>query len=232
MITKFKIFESLEERTSNAFFKWYNNLKPITNENEEYLYDTQLKSWLLYKSYFENKDIFNFKSYEDYQAALNLAKEKYFSKLKNVKEGVDYKIIYKDEQVKIIVPLTLNGSCKYGYNTKWCTSMLERPNNFTLYKNNGELYRFIFNDDTKFSLHWAENGNKSFRNQLDKELEYDKNETFVLDNTPFELSDDAKISVSIDYITKYWNYYYIRKWRKTKKINNIEEYKKYLTWYL
>jgi len=232
MITKFNIFESLEERTSNAFFKWYNNLKPIKNEEEEYLYETQLKSWLLFKSYFENKDIFNFKSYEDYQESLSLAKEKYFSKLKNVKEDIDYKIIYKDDNVAVIVPLTLNGSCKYGYNTKWCTSMIERPDNFKLYKNNGELYRFIFNDDIKFSLHWADNGNKFFRDQLDKELKYDKNETFILDNTPFELSEDAKIAVSVDYITKKWNYYYPKKWRKTKKINTIEEYKKYLTWYL
>lgn len=234
MITKFKIFESAEERTSEAFTKWYKKLFPINyifTEDDDYFFQQRLKAWLLYKPYFEDKNILNYKTYEDYEAALEIAKNKYYSKLKNVKEGVDYETIYTDDKVKILVPLTINGSCKYGYNTKWCTAMLEAPHNFERYKRDGELYRFIFNDDTKFSLHWANNGHKSFRNQIDEELEYNKNreyDSFTLVDAPFELSDDAKIAVSIDYMTKKWDYYYPKTWRKTKRFNNIEDYKKYL----
>ena len=235
MIIKFKIFESAEERTSMAFTKWYNkvyDLKYETPEEDEYFLQQRLNGWLLYKPYFEDRNIFNYKTYEDYVDALEVAKDKYFSKLKNIKEGADYETIYEDDKVKIIVPLTINGSCKYGYNTKWCTSMLESPHNFERYKKSGELYRFIFKNDTKFSLHWANNGHKSFRDQLDNELEYIQKimeyDSFTLVNSPFELADDAKIAISIDYITTKWNYHYPKKWRKSKKINNIEDYKKYL----
>lgn len=231
MITNFKIFESLEERTTIAFTKWYNKyykLKYNTTEEDQYFFGQRLKSWLLYKPYFEDKNILNYKSYEDYLVALDIAKEKYFSKLKNIKEGIDYEIIYKDDNVKVIVPLTLNGSCKYGYNTKWCTAMLESPHNFEKYKRNGELYRFIFNDDTKFSLHWANNGNKFFRDQLNEEIKMPYSETFALMETPFELSNEGKIAVSIDYMTKKWNYYYQKRWRKTIYLKNIDDYKKYL----
>ena len=239
MITRFKIFESAEERTSLAFTKWYNNvykLKYDSIEDDEYFFNQRLKAWLLYKPYFEDKNILNYKTWEDYLESLELAKDKYFSKLKNVKEGVDYETIYKDDEVKVLVPLTINGSCKYGYNSKWCTAMLEAPHNFERYKRDGELYRFIFNDDTKFSLHWANNGHKSFRNQIDEEIkmpaEHYSHDSFMLLETPFNLSNEGKIAVSVDYITKKWTYYYPEKWRKSRAVKNIDDYKKYLNWEL
>jgi len=234
MITNFKIFESLEERTTIAFTKWYNKyykLKYNTTEEDQYFFGQRLKSWLLYKPYFEDKNILNYKSYEDYLVALDIAKEKYFSKLKNIKEGIDYEIIYKDDNVKVIVPLTLNGSCKYGYNTKWCTAMLESPHNFEKYKRDGELYRFIFNDDTKFSLHWANNGNKFFRDQLDNKLDPDssvRGPLFVLSNAPFEIDKEALEEVSMDYIIRKWDTVFVKKWLKSKRIDSIEDYEKYM----
>lgn len=49
----------------------------------------------------------------------------------NIKDGHRYlKAIHK-------------GSANYGYSTKWCTAMLERPEHFLQYKKDGELYRFI-----------------------------------------------------------------------------------------
>ena len=170
------ISESLEERTSNSFYNWYityvdrtfATLKPKENE---YNYQTLLNSWLIYKPYFNNKDISQYKTFDDFLSALKLAKQKYYSKLKNVEEDKDYKIIYEDENLKIIVPLTISGSCKYGYNTKWCTAMMERPEHFTWHKTSGELYRFIFKNDLKYSLHWANNDRREFRNQEDKPVE-------------------------------------------------------------
>jgi hypothetical protein len=53
-------------------------------------------------------------------------------------------------------------------------------------------------------------------------------ETFALMETPFELSNEGKIAVSIDYMTKKWNYYYQKRWRKTIYLKNIDDYKKYL----
>lgn len=205
-----KVFESLEERTSKSFYEWYNKLLPILNEEDQYKYETQLKSWLIYKPYFDEKNIFNFKDFESYQTALELAKQKYFSKFKNLKSEVD--VIYEDSDIKILVPLTLNGSCKYGFNAKWCTAMLERPEHFDWYKRSGELYRFILKNDEKYSLHWANNGNKFYRDQLNNELE-NRGERFVLTETPFELTDEGKKAVSIDYITKKWDYNYVKKWK-------------------
>ena len=75
MITRFKIFESAEERTSLAFTKWYNNvykLKYDSIEDDEYFFNQRLKAWLLYKPYFEDKNILNYKTWEDYLESLVL----------------------------------------------------------------------------------------------------------------------------------------------------------------
>ena len=232
MITKFKIYESLEERTTSSFRSWYNKVNPVvgTQENEHKFF-SQLYAWQLYKSYFDNKDIFSYKTYEDYQNELDLAKQRYYSKLKNIKEGFDFDTIYEDKDVKVIVPLTLNGSCKYGYNTKWCTAMMERPEHFEWYKSTGVLYRFIFNNDTKYSLHWANNGNKNFRDQLDTQLDFERKwseQSFVLSRTPFEIDKDALEEISMDYMTRKWDAPFVKKWRKSKRIDSIEDYENYL----
>jgi len=231
MITKFKIYESLEERTTNSFRSWYNKFNSTGTQENEHKFFSQLYAWQIYKPYFDNKDIFSYKTFEDYQKELELAKQRYYSKLKNITEGVDYDTIYEDKDVKVIVPLTLNGSCKYGYNTKWCTSMMERPEHFDWYKSTGVLYRFIFNDDTKYSLHWANNGNKFFRDQLDNKLDPDssvRGPLFVLSNAPFEIDKEALEEVSMDYIIRKWDTVFVKKWLKSKRIDSIEDYEKYM----
>lgn len=229
-----KKFESLEERTESSFKRWYSKVKPfdIKGEISEYDYnyklESALKGWLIYKPYFEDTNIFSYKTFSDYEVAFQKAKTKYTGKLKNVEEDIDYKIIYEDRDVKIIKPLTLRGSCKYGFNTKWCTSMIERPEHFEKYKRNGELYRFIFSKDKKYSLHWSNNGNKFWvdqeNNAIDRVLEP---ENFVLYKTPFELNDEAKLKVSIDYVTEKWNSYFLSIFRKNRKIKTIDDYIRY-----
>lgn len=231
-----KKYESLEERTEKSFKRWYLKVKPFdpNKDNDEYEYEYQLESalkgWLIYKPYFEDKNIYSYKTYSEYEIAFKNAKAKYAGKLKNVQEGIDYKIIYEDEKVRIIKPLTLKGSCKYGFNTKWCTTMIERPEHFDSYKRDGELYRFIFSENEKYSLHWANNGNKFWRDQEDEEINKKliyTDDRFILSDTPFELSSEAKLKVSIDFVTVKWDNYFCRDFRKKKKINTIEDYIRY-----
>lgn len=238
-LIKFKIFESLEERTSKSFKEWYKKVQPthIDDEDDLLIYNYQLESalrgWLTYKPYFEDKNIFSYNTYEDYEIAFIKAKTKYAGKLKNVQEDIDYSIIYEDDKVKVIKPLTLNGSCKYGFNTKWCTAMLERPEHFDSYKRDGELYRFIFNDDKKYSLHWANNGKKNWRNQLDDVLHVDRELSgFVLYETPFKLNYDAKFKISVDFVTEKWNGHFCKEFRKKNNIKTIEEYINYYKFWI
>jgi len=127
--------------------------------------------------------------------------------------------IYETEILKIIVPLTVKGSCKYGQNTRWCTSATISDNKFNKYMLNGILYRFIFkNTDSKFSLHWRFNGSRKWRDEKNREYpEYDIND-WLLEKVPFDLERTAKISVTLDFAKrlKNKNILYFQKYLRIK----------------
>jgi len=85
--------ESLEERTKKAFQSWIDKLNLDDEEQKESI----LLDWLKYKPYFSNKDIFSYKNLREYYDEYEKAKERYFSKLKNVQKNIDYKTIHKQK---------------------------------------------------------------------------------------------------------------------------------------
>ena len=106
--------------------------------------------------------------------------------------------------------------------------MIERPEHFEKYKSSGELYRFIFSEDKKYSLHWANNGNKFWVDQENNAIDrLSEPESFILSKTPFEINNEAKLKVSIDYVTEKWNFYYCLNFRKKNKIKTIDNYIRY-----
>lgn len=78
-------------------------------------------------------------------------------------ETINYKKIlknqilnhYEDDEWLIITPLTHESSCKFGSNTKWCTSSKNDPSHFKTYSKNGVLIYVInkLNDNLKYGLH-------------------------------------------------------------------------------
>jgi hypothetical protein len=68
------------------------------------------------------------------------------AKLKVV-EGIDYiKVPSWSNDIEIVIPLTHNGSKKYGMYTKWCTSV-DNPKNFNSYVKDGVLIYFIMKNE-------------------------------------------------------------------------------------
>jgi hypothetical protein len=60
----------------------------------------------------------------------------------------NFNIIEDNTNVKIIQPLNESTSCKYGANTKWCTSARE-DNQFDEYNSTGDLYIIILKKPTR-----------------------------------------------------------------------------------
>lgn len=81
--------------------------------------------------------------------------------------------IYNDDQIRIIQPLTLKGSCYYGQSTRWCTAA-RNGNVFDQYNSAGPLYIIIPHhpsyQDEKYQLSFAE---KQFMNEHDDPVNLD-----------------------------------------------------------
>jgi hypothetical protein len=88
-------------------------------------------------------------------------------------ENIEYKynIIQDDNNVKIIEPLTEITSCKYGANTKWCTSG-KNNNQYSRYTKRGRIYVLIpknpIHNGEKYQLFISYNwDNKIPKNYID-----------------------------------------------------------------
>jgi hypothetical protein len=91
----------------------------------------------------------------------------YSSKGKTIKEK-DIMVLYDGKDGKLIVPLTVEASCKYGKGTKWCTAATESQNYFEYYQESGPLYIWITKPDKKkFQFHFEK---FEFADMLDEPL--------------------------------------------------------------
>jgi hypothetical protein len=89
---------------------------------------------------FENRDI---NSYSDLSKL-----EKEINKVKSVKTKKEQKIegaekIFEDKNLIVVVPNSIEGSCLYGSETKWCVSARE-SNFFTQYRQDGILFFLLW----------------------------------------------------------------------------------------
>jgi hypothetical protein len=154
------------------------------SSSKEYLYNLHYTNNLenfntLYKEdyikfypYFKNRDIFKMRYYDLRDEIISAQKLKEMKDLQTAKEGIDYETIYSDSKIKIVVPLTLPGSCKYSQGAQWCTAMISHPYLFTKYRNEGILFRILFlGGDYKISLHYSFDGGKIYRGPKDNYID-------------------------------------------------------------
>jgi hypothetical protein len=91
------------------------------------------------------------------------------------KEG-DIQILYRGPLGLLLIPNTIEASCKYGANTRWCTAAIESENFFEDYAANGPLYIWIDKETgKKFQFHFED---RQFKNENDDNLEEDAIEYF------------------------------------------------------
>jgi hypothetical protein len=83
-----------------------------------------------------DSDIFKFKSVEDFNKVLEVAKQQRELKRRE-KEFHKY---FEDEDYMIGTPLTYEASLTYGSNTKWCTASKDTSNHFYSYSKNVLIY--------------------------------------------------------------------------------------------
>ena len=58
-------------------------------------------------------------------------------------------VLYEGKEGTLLVPLTIEASCKYGKGTKWCTAANTSENFFEYYSNRGPLYIWITRPNMK-----------------------------------------------------------------------------------
>ncbi len=91
----------------------------------------------------EKNDISQYNSFDEIREAVKIAS---FKQAEKDLKGSTH-IVYEDDKWLMIKPLTFESSKKYGSSTKWCTTMVNSPNYFYNYSENGALI-YIFNKDT------------------------------------------------------------------------------------
>lgn len=98
---------------------------------------------LMERGLVENKDISTYDSWEMVENQVFLALNK--ANVKKAKKEI--KIIYEDSCYLVFKPLTYLASCTYGYQTRWCTSMINSPEYFYGHSSNGVLI-YVINKNT------------------------------------------------------------------------------------
>ena len=107
-----------------------------------------LNTFLKYKDRLEVKDINKYSSKEDVEKAIHYAEEKGSKKEKLY----NAELVYEDEKVKVVRPLTHEASRHYGTGTKWCTATAS-PEHFDGYTKKGKLFYILpKNGEDKYAI--------------------------------------------------------------------------------
>ena len=186
----------------------------------------------------EDKDIQNYKTLGDLEQVVEDVKDQ----LMNKSTVSKYKKIYSDDDGWLVIkPLNFRASRKYGGNTKWCTTMVNRQNYFYQYSDNMLLY--IMNTETnvkwavlyehnKFDKHGPRGGGEydvTVRDRSEGELSWWNVEDKRVDSY-FVIIPDHLEKVIMDHVLseEYPNSYYFddetKKEREDyKNIDNVDE---------
>ena len=125
------------------------------------------------RNYQIEKDINKFKSFDDMQSAIESVSSTELSarqKERELRTSKDYKIVYRDKDWTIYVPLSYAGSCTLGKGTSWCTAYSDDDRYYKEYTEDGPLYILINNNDKskKYQFHFE---SKSYMNKNDREID-------------------------------------------------------------
>lgn len=157
------------KNTVGTYGKWILNLYnkgKLNLDAEKDLINPLLTAFEENKSNFDNKDISQFKTVNDLQAALDNVVPKELSHRQQVRQaqkmrrGVDLKkdaqLVFEDSEWEVYIPLTYAASCKLGQGTSWCTATTETNEYYEEYTEEGPLYILInkHNEDEKYQFHF------------------------------------------------------------------------------
>lgn len=99
--------------------------------------------------YLEDKDIYS-KNNGDYGNLCNrLSIANDIKTDKEFKREGNIDVIFEDENTILLRPLTIDGSLKYGFNTRWCTASKTSPGTFITYNREGYLAYLISKNNNK-----------------------------------------------------------------------------------
>jgi len=161
---------------------------------------------LMEKGLIEENDISKYDSWEMLEHNLFYAKNKEMFK----KSKKDIKVIFEDEKYLIFKPTSYLASCSYGYQTKWCTAMVNDPDYFYRHSHNGILiYLIDKKENKKFAFYKRVSDNdvddheqyifKTF-NQQDKQIDT------IQTGLPFEILKVIMLEMDITNPTNLPNY--------------------------
>jgi hypothetical protein len=143
---------------------------------------------------------------ESIERLVNLITEK-FKALPN-----EYEKIYEDDTYLLVSPLTHNASCKYGANTKWCTTNRESDELFDEHFISGTLTYLIIKDKNLSNLL---NGSKfaiyrGWKETPERTLVYDELNNEYKDGEKWLYNEFEKINKEKDLyeLIKIYNNYY------------------------
>lgn len=100
-------------------------------------------SEVLDKGLVDQNDISKYENFEDITNQLSVARTKDLLK----KSRKEISVVYEDDELMMLKPLSFEASLKYGAGTKWCTAMKNEPEYFYRYSKNGILI-YLINKET------------------------------------------------------------------------------------
>jgi|LakMenEpi03Aug12_release.lakeMendotaPanAssembly.Ray.scaffolds.fasta_scaffold317744_2 hypothetical protein len=122
------------------------------------------------KNLVDQNDISKYENFEDITNQLSIARTKELLK----KSRKEISVVYEDDEIMMLKPLSFESSLKYGAGTKWCTSMKNDPEYFYRYSKNGVLI-YLINKQTgrKFGCHSEKNepGRVHIYNEVDQSID-------------------------------------------------------------
>jgi|688.fasta_scaffold168955_2 hypothetical protein len=123
---------------------------------------------VLEKGLIEQNDISKYKDMSEIINQLSIAKTK---DLLN-KSRKEISVVYEDDTVMMLKPLSFEASLKYGAGTKWCTAMKNEPEYFYRYSKNGILIYLINKvSGRKFGCYSEENNRVNIYNEVDESID-------------------------------------------------------------
>jgi len=133
---------------------------------------TMLKYFNKHNSQLEKKDINQYKSTSELFNAIRPLQEKEHQKVMESK--VDR--VYEDDKFLVIKPLTHAASCKYGSNTKWCTTAQD-DQHFKRYTTGRNQLYYVINKSnstnknySKVAIHFGGGGKPTYWDSQDSQM--------------------------------------------------------------
>ena len=131
-----------------------------------------IKDFDRYQSQFPKKDINQYVSLNELQKVVEFVRRKKESKeLEN-----QVKKIYEDDKFLVVEPISHAASCKYGSNTKWCTTT-QSSDHFQRYTSGGQALYYVINkanstnkDYSKVAIHFDNSGYPKFWDSKDSPM--------------------------------------------------------------